>query len=165
MAIPIPAPYVAAFEKLGFGMFVHWGLYSQLGKGEWIFDQAHMDKADYRRLFDTFTAADFDAPALARLAKQAGMRYIVLTTRHHEGFSLYDTRGLNTYDAPHSPAHRDLVREFVDACRAEDIVPFFYHTGLGSGGFLERLSPLSAISAGFGGNSLHPIRQDRRILV
>lgn len=130
MATPVPAPYVAAFEKLGFGMFVHWGLYSQLEKGEWILNQAHIAKRDYRKLFDTFTAADFDAPALARLAKQAGMRYIVLTTRHHEGFSLYDTRGLNTYDAPHSPAHRDLVREFVDACRAEDIVPFFYHTTL-----------------------------------
>lgn len=130
MAIPTPAPYIAAFEKLGFGMFVHWGLYSQLEQGEWIEALRPIPKEEYHRLFDTFTAADFDAAALARLAKQAGMKYIVLTTRHHEGFSLYDTRGLNEYDAPHSPAHRDLVREFVDACRAEDIIPFFYHTTL-----------------------------------
>ena len=58
------------------------------------------------------------------------MRYITLTTRHHDGFSLYDTKGLCDYDAPHSPAGRDLVREFVDACREEGIMPMFYHTTL-----------------------------------
>jgi alpha-L-fucosidase len=58
------------------------------------------------------------------------MKYIVLTTRHHEGFSLYDTCGLNDYDAPHSPAGRDLIKEYVDACNEEGVVPFFYHTTL-----------------------------------
>ena len=56
------------------------------------------------------------------------MKYIVITTRHHDGFSLYDTRGLSDYDAPHSLAGRDLIAEFVDECREEGIVPFFYHT-------------------------------------
>ena len=86
--------------------------------------------AQYDRLKDTFTAKDFDARALARFAREAGMRYITLTTRHHDGFSLYDTRGLSDFDAPHSPAGRDLVAEFVAACRAEKIIPFFYHTTL-----------------------------------
>ena len=63
-------------------------------------------------------------------AKNAGCKYITLTTRHHEGFSLYDTKGLNDFDAPHSPAGRDLIREFVDACNRHGIIPFFYHTTL-----------------------------------
>ena len=130
MSIPIPLPRVAAFEKLGFGMFVHWGLYSQLGQGEWTMAINHLDREEYEKLQQTFTAADFDAGDLVRTAKNAGMKYITLTTRHHEGFSLYDTCGLNTFDAPHSPAGRDLVREFVEACHAGGIVPFFYHTTL-----------------------------------
>lgn len=128
--IPEPLPRIARFEKLGFGMFIHWGLYSQLGAGEWVMDQRQIPAAEYNKLKDNFTAADFDAQAIARTAKAAGMRYIVLTTRHHDGFSLYDTRGLSTFDALHSPADRDLVSEFVTACRQEDIVPFFYHTTL-----------------------------------
>lgn len=130
MSIPTPKKYIADFEGLGFGMFVHWGMYSQMGKGEWIWYMAHMEKEEYLKLFDTFTAEDFDAEELVLTAKRAGCKYITLTTRHHEGFSLYDTCGLNEYDAPHSPAGRDLIREFVDACHKYDIVPFFYHTTL-----------------------------------
>lgn len=128
LSIPMPAPHVAAFEKLAFGMFIHWGLYSQLQEGEWIQHRKPIEFDEYIKLRDTFTAEDFDARAIARLARNAGMRYITLTTRHHDGFSLYDTCGLNDYDAPHAPAGRDLIREFVDGCRAEDIVPVFYHT-------------------------------------
>jgi len=126
----IPEKRIADFEKLGFGLFVHWGLYSQLGKGEWSFYHTDIHMEDYEKLKDTFTAEDFNAEKLALLAKETGCRYITLTTRHHEGFSLYDTCGLNEFDAPHSPAKRDLVREFVDACRKYDIIPFFYHTTL-----------------------------------
>ena len=128
--IPTPLPRIARFEKLGYGMFMHWGLYSQLGKGEWFRLLGAKDKSEYDRLIDTFTAEDFDAPAWAKLARESGMRYITLTTRHHDGFSLYDTRGLSKHDAPHSPAKRDLIAEFVAACRDEKIVPFFYHTTL-----------------------------------
>ena len=130
MAIPQPAQRIVDFEKLGFGMFVHWGLYSQLGMGEWTYLIHRRNMEEYKRLKDTFTAADFDAEELVLTAKRAGCKYITLTTRHHEGFSLYDTCGLSDFDAPHSPAGRDLVREFVDACRKHDIVPFFYHTTL-----------------------------------
>ncbi len=126
--MPIPKPYVAAFERLGFGMFIHWGLYSQLSQGEWTKKINEIPTEEYRKLKDTFTAEDFNAREIAKLAKKAGMNYIVLTTRHHEGFSLYDTCGLNEYDAVHSPAKRDLIAEFVEGCKAEGIIPFFYHT-------------------------------------
>ena len=130
MSIPTPLPRVAAFEKLAFGIFVHWGLYAQWGKGEWAQCIYNVPPDEYAKWMDTFTAEDFDARELARMAKNAGAKYITLTTRHHEGFSLYDTCGLNEFDAPHSPAKRDLVKEFVEACREYDIVPFFYHTTL-----------------------------------
>ncbi len=126
--IPKPLPRIVRFERLAYGMFLHWGLYSQLGCGEWVKFNRPIPRGRYNRLARTFTAKDFDAAAWARLARAAGMRYIVLTTRHHEGFSLYDTRGLSKFDAPNTPAARDLVSEFVDACRKEGIVPFFYHT-------------------------------------
>ncbi len=130
MAVPERKKYIADFEQLGFGMFIHWGLYSQLGQGEWIYYMKHMEMEKYQKLMDTFTAKDFDAERLVLTAKSAGCKYIVLTTRHHEGFSLYDTCGLNEFDAPHSPAKRDLVKEYVEACNKHGIIPFFYHTTL-----------------------------------
>ncbi len=130
MAVPVPLPRIAAFEKMGLGMFVHWGLYSQLGMGEWTYHIHNRDMKDYKKLAETFTAEDFDAEALVLTAKNSGCKYITLTTRHHEGFSLYDTCGLSNFDAPHSAAGRDLIREFVDACNRHGIVPFFYHTTL-----------------------------------
>ncbi len=128
--IPVPEKRISDFENLGFGMFVHWGLYSQLGVGEWTFWTHGRRMDEYKKLADTFTAEDFDAEALVLTAKNAGCKYITLTTRHHEGFSLYDTKGLCDFDAPHSAAKRDLIREFVDACNKHGIVPFFYHTTL-----------------------------------
>ncbi len=130
MTIPQPEPRVARFERMAFGLFLHWGLYSQRGRGEWIQHLGPLPLEEYETLKDTFTAEAFDARAIARLAKEAGMRYIVLTSRHHDGFSLYDTRGLNDYDAPHSAAGRDLIAEFVEECQAEGIAPFLYHTTL-----------------------------------
>ncbi len=119
--------YIKEFEKLGFGMFVHFGIYSVLGKGEWSLHSLHMDQEEYYKLADQFNPAADWAQQLVATAKQAGCKYITLTTRHHDGYSLYDTCGLNPLDAPHT-CGRDLVREFVDACRAEGIIPFFYHT-------------------------------------
>ena len=128
--LPIPEKRVEDFEKLAFGIFIHWGLYSQLGRGEWAQFCEKIPGEEYRKLQKTFTAGDFCAYEYAALAKAAGAKYITFTTRHHEGFSLYDTKGLSTYDAPHSPAGRDLVREFVDACHEGGIEPILYHTTL-----------------------------------
>ena len=131
MSVPTPAKYIKDYEELGFGMFIHWGLYSQLECGEWYFTNYEgISMQEYMKLADSFTAKDFDAKKIVGLAKDSGCRYAALTTRHHEGFSLYDTCGLNKYDAPHSPAKRDLVREFVDECNRQGIVPFLYHTTL-----------------------------------
>ena len=130
MSIPVPEKRIAHFEKLGFGMFIHWGLYSQLERGEWTFD-LHKDSIDkYPYCFNNFTAEDFDAKAICQLAKKAGMKYITLTTRHHDGFSLYDTKGLSDYDVMHTPCKRDLIKEFVDACNEEGLMPMLYHTTL-----------------------------------
>lgn len=119
--------YIKRFENLGFGMFVHFGLYSVLGKGEWSKKLLNIDDAEYYQLCEKFHPLSDWAEQLVLTAKQAGCKYITLTTRHHDGYSLYDTCGLNELDAPHT-CGRDLVREFVDACRKHGIIPFFYHT-------------------------------------
>jgi alpha-L-fucosidase len=127
---PTPLPRIANFERLAFGMFIHYGLYSLLGRDAWLSFHEQIPLTDYARLADRFTAEKFDAREIVRVAQTAGMRYVTLTTRHHDGFSLYDTRGLSAFDAPHAAAGRDLVAEFVTACRAGGLVPFLYHTTL-----------------------------------
>ena len=120
--------YIKDFEAMEFGMFVHFGIYSQLAKGEWSRDLCDISPEDYEALADKFNPAAGWADELAKTAKGAGCKYITLTTRHHDGYSLFDTLGLSDFDAPHKAAGRDLVREFVDACNKEGVVPFFYHT-------------------------------------
>ncbi len=120
--------YIANFKKMAMGVFCHFGLYSVLGKGEWYYDTGKIAWDEYTRLTEKFYVKEGWAKELVCLAKSAGAKYITLTTRHHDGFSLFDTKGLNDFDAPHSACGRDLIREFVDACNEEGIVPFFYHT-------------------------------------
>ena len=120
--------YIKEFEKLGFGLFVHFGLYSIVAKGEWYEQVYNVDKNEYHKLSKRFKVSKNWATNLVRTAKKAGAKYITLTTRHHDGFSLYDTQGLSDFDAPHSLAGRDLIKEFVEACNKENIVPMFYHT-------------------------------------
>lgn len=129
-AIPVPEPRIARFERMACGMFVHWGLYAQIGRGEWAKNNQKIPTDEYMRLMKTFTAKDFDGREWARTAKRSGMKYITLTSRHHDGFSLYDTRGLSPYDVTRTPAKRDLIREFVEGCRAEGILPMLYCTTL-----------------------------------
>ena len=120
--------YVTRFEKLGFGMFVHFGLYSVIGKGEWAKLLCGIPDEKYLPLVNKFKVKKTWAKDLVKAAKSAGCKYITITTRHHDGFSLYDTKGLNDYDVPHSATGRDLIKEFVDECNKQGIVPFFYHT-------------------------------------
>ena len=119
---------VKDFEKLEFGLFVHFGLYSIMGRGEWALSQDDVDPNEYERLAEKFNPDPDWARELAATAKAAGCKYVTITTRHHDGFSLYDSSPVSDYDAPHSLCGRDLIREFVDACRAEGLKPFFYHT-------------------------------------
>ena len=118
---------IKQFEQLSFGMFVHFGLYSVHGKGEWAYNR-NITPEEYPSLLGKFNPDADWAQNLVLTAKRAGCKYITLTARHHDGFSLYDTCGLNDYDAPHAAAGRDLIREFVDACNQHGIVPLFYHT-------------------------------------
>lgn len=120
--------YIENFKRLGFGMFIHFGLYSVIGRGEWYYMQYVPDKNEYESTINKFKITKDWAKNLVKTAKDAGCKYITLTTRHHDGFSLYDTCGLSEFDAPHSPTGRDLIREFVDECNKEGIIPFFYHT-------------------------------------
>lgn len=122
--------YIKDFENLGFGMYVHFGIYSVLGKGEWAKHLLQIPDEEYYGLMKQFDPKPDWAIQLVKTAKKGGCKYITLTTRHHDGFSLYDTHGLCELDAIHAKCGRDLVREFVDACRAEGIKPFFYHTYL-----------------------------------
>ena len=121
--------YIESFSRLGFGMFVHFGLYSVVGKGEWYLEcNPKANKEKYNALISKFKIKKNWAKDLVATAKNAGCRYITLTTRHHDGFSLYDTKGLNDFDAPHSASGRDLIKEFADECHKADILPVFYHT-------------------------------------
>ena len=115
------------FRDTKFGMFIHWGLYSMLGKGEWVMFNEQLNIKEYAGLKDEFYAPLFDASKWAKTAKAAGMKYMVLTTRHHDGFCLFDSKA-STYTSINSAAGKDFVKEFVAACRAEGLKVGFYYS-------------------------------------
>lgn len=108
------------FMDARFGMFIHWGLYAIPACGEWVMSEREMTVAEYEKYFDLFDPADYQPREWARLAKAAGMKYAVLTAKHHDGFCLFDS-ALTDYKATNTKAGRDLVREFLEAFRAEGI--------------------------------------------
>jgi alpha-L-fucosidase len=110
-----------------FGMFIHWGLYSVLGRHEWAMEEEGIPVAEYQLLANRFTPPPNAARAWARLAKQAGQKYMVMTTKHHEGFCHFNTQYTN-YCAPKQACGRDLVKEFVEAVRGEGLRVGFYHS-------------------------------------
>ena len=110
-----------------FGMFIHWGLYSTLSRHEWVMENEGISVSEYERLAPQFKPIPNAARAWARLAKNAGMKYMVMTTKHHEGFCNFDTK-LTDYCAPKQGPGRDLVREYVDAARAEGLRFGFYYS-------------------------------------
>ena len=115
------------FRNARFGMFIHWGLYSIPGRGEWVRSNEQMPEEDYLPYFERFTAKDFDPAAWARAAKQAGMEYVVMTAKHHDGFCLFDSR-LTDFKSTNTPFGRDAVKEFVEAVRAEGLKVGLYFT-------------------------------------
>lgn len=128
--VPVPSARVRAFERMAFGLFLHYGLYSQLGAGEWAMNSQGIPRDRYMELMRSFRAERFSGAEFGRSAQRSGMRYATLTSRHHDGFSLYDTRGLSPLDITHTPAGRDLVLDFAEGCRAHDVVPMLYCTTL-----------------------------------
>ncbi len=115
------------FHQARFGMFIHWGLYSQLGRHEWVMNRERIPVAEYEKLAVSFKPKSRPARAWAQLARQAGMKYMVMTTKHHEGFCLWDTR-MTDYNAVKCGPGRDLVAEFVDACREFGLRIGFYYS-------------------------------------
>ena len=117
----------AWFTRDRFGMFIHWGLYALPARHEWVKTRERMTDADYDRYFRRFDPDLFDPRDWARQAKAAGMRYAVLTAKHHDGFCLFDSQ-YTDYKATNTPAGRDLVREFTDAFRAEGLRVGLYYS-------------------------------------
>ncbi len=123
----IEAERIKWWQEAKFGMFIHFGLYAIPARGEWIMFKERVPIRDYEKLVPLFKPRPGSARRWARLARGAGMRYMVLTTKHHDGFCLFDSR-LTEYNTLHSGARRDLVREYVDACRAEGLRVGLYHS-------------------------------------
>ena len=116
------------FVNNRFGLFIHWGLYSLRQRHEWTQFVEEIPRAEYEPLADRFTGKNFDAQALARLAKQSGMTYACMTTKHHEGFCLFDSKLTDYTSVRRSPARRDFIAEFAKACRKEGVRVCFYYS-------------------------------------
>jgi alpha-L-fucosidase len=121
------AQRMAWWHQAKFGMFIHWGLYSVIGQQEWAKEVEGIPIPQYELLAKHFNPKPNAAREWARLAKRAGQKYMVMTTKHHEGFCLWDTK-LTDYNAARQSPGRDLVREFVDAARAEGLRVGFYYS-------------------------------------
>ncbi|MBE5781962.1 MAG: alpha-L-fucosidase [Clostridiales bacterium] len=115
------------FTASRFGMFIHWGLYALPARHEWIKNRECITEEKYQKYFEHFEPDLYDARAWAKAAKAAGMKYAVLTTKHHEGFCLFDSK-FTDYKATNTPIGRDLVKEYVEAFRAEGLKVGFYYS-------------------------------------
>ena len=115
------------WREARFGMFIHYGLFSQVGRNEWVMACENVPPQEYEKLADTFSPKEGCCREWAKLAKEAGCKYMVMTTRHHEGFSLWNSKA-NPYNSVNYGPHRDIVKEFVEACREFDLKIGFYST-------------------------------------
>lgn len=129
-----PSPENAAartwYQDAKLGMFIHWGPSSVLQDGEWVMNNRGIRAAEYESLVPLFNPVKFDATAWARTAKAAGMKYITLITKHHDGIALFDSRVSDYTVVKKSPFARDIVKELADACAKEGIRLFFYYSQL-----------------------------------
>jgi alpha-L-fucosidase len=115
------------FVEARYGMFIHYGLYSLLEKGEWVQLRDTIPVAEYAKLKDAFTADRFDADMITDLALKAGMKYITITSKHHDGFCLFETRATD-FNVLNSPCGRDLIGELYDACQEKGLGLFLYYS-------------------------------------
>lgn len=121
------SPHLRWWTDARFGVSFHWGLYSLAGRGEWVRSTERMPVHVYQKYFDEFNPDRFDPVAWAKLCRLAGMKYAIFTTKHHDGFCLFDS-SLTEYKVTNTPARRDVVREYVDAFRAEGIRVGLYYS-------------------------------------
>ena len=115
------------FNQARFGMFIHWGVYSILARGEWVRLIERIPSSEYEALAWKFKPKNYRPEEWVELAQDAGMKYMVLTTRHHDGFSLFDSE-VSDFTAPKTGAKRDLVAEYVEACKERDMKVGFYYS-------------------------------------
>jgi alpha-L-fucosidase len=129
----VPAERLAArewFRDARFGMFIHWGVYSQLGQGEWVMENRGIPVDTYEWLASAFNPVKFDAHAWVATAKAAGVRYITITARHHDGFSMFATKATRYNIVDWTPFARDPMKDLAAECRANGIKLFFYYSQL-----------------------------------
>ena len=118
------------FENARFGLFVHWGVYSILGDGEWVMNNQNISVEEYNKLPSFFNPIDFDPKAWVQMVKDAGMKYITITSRHHDGFSMFDTEA-GTYNiVDDTPYKKDVLKLLADECHKQGIKLFFYYSQL-----------------------------------
>lgn len=115
------------FNDARFGMFIHWGLYAIPARGEWVRSYEKISNEEYEPYFEEFNPVRYNPKEWAKLAREAGMKYAVLTTKHHDGFCLFDS-AYTDYKSTNTKCGRDLVREYVDAFREEGIKVGFYYS-------------------------------------
>ena len=115
------------FTESRFGMFVHWGLYALPARHEWVMNRERISDEDYEKYFEHFEPDLYDPREWAAAAKNAGMKYVVLTTKHHEGFCLWDS-ALTDFKATKTPSGQDLVGQYVEALREAGLKVGFYHS-------------------------------------
>lgn len=121
------SPSTGWFTEARYGLFIHFGLYSLLGRGEWAMNREGISREEYRKLASQFQPEHFDADAIAELAARSGMRYLVFTTMHSEGFRLYDS-DLTDFCSTKMAARRDFTAEIIAACRKHGLKVGLYHS-------------------------------------
>ena len=115
------------FSDSRFGIFLHWGIYSTFAQGEWYMQNVPLNRDEYAKAADAFYPHRFDAEKWVSAIKAAGAKYICFTTRHHDGFSLWDTRQ-SDYNIMHTPYGKDVVRQLADACHRQGIKLHLYYS-------------------------------------
>lgn len=120
-------PDVTEWQHDRFGMFIHWGVYSMIAKQEWCMHREKMSMKDYQFLIDNFDPDLFDPTEWAKAAKKAGMKYVIFTTKHHDGFCMWDS-AYTDYKITNTPYKKDILRQVVDAFRAEGIKIGLYYS-------------------------------------
>jgi alpha-L-fucosidase len=118
------------FQQAKFGLFIHWGVYSVLGDGEWVMNNQQIPIKTYEKLPAFFNPTGFDAKAWVKMAKDAGMKYITITSKHHDGFAMWDSKISDYNVVKKTPYAKDILKMLADECRKEGIKLFFYHSQL-----------------------------------
>jgi len=119
-----------AFQDAKFGMFIHWGVYSVLADGEWVMQTRRIAASDYERLPSLFNPVEFDAAEWVGLAKAAGMKYITITSKHHDGFAMYDSKVSDWDIVERTPYKKDVLKMLADECQKQGLQLFFYYSHL-----------------------------------